>query len=373
MKEIFGEQKNLSLYILITFLLSPFVFRNSLVVMSDLLTIFFITGSFYFFIDYLHKTEFKALTFFFVFFTLAILTRYAALVVLVIPAIMLIHQIVKNGKYIHLLISFSIVLILSLPHILIRETGSIEFLRHSWLQDWSLSNFFQNNFVTTEGTQHYRFPNIIYVFSSIFSPTYLIFGLVLLVLSERNLPNNRFWLISVFIVLLNAFFLAGIPFQNQRYLLLSYPFVVITLFPGFERLVMLLRKRKFLFYSIISVMMILQIFYCIYYFKPVYERNNLEKRISGFVRNDTHKNVYAFDIDVSFMSYDINKNVINMWKNKITEYKPDSIIIFNQEKFKDKWKGKNPMLNWNELQINYSLVQIKDFGEGWKAYEVKSK
>ena len=38
MKEIFGEQKNLSLYILITFLLSPFVFRNK----SDITTRLFL-------------------------------------------------------------------------------------------------------------------------------------------------------------------------------------------------------------------------------------------------------------------------------------------------------------------------------------------
>jgi len=373
MGEVFGEQKNLSIYILITFLLSPLVFRNSLVVMSDLLTVFFIMGAFYFFIDYLHKTELNRVIFFSVFFTLAILTRYAALVVLVIPAIIIIHQFIRSGKFIHLLISFVIVVILSIPHILIREAGSIEFLRHSWLQDWSLSNFFKNNFITTEGTQHYRFPNIIYSFSSVFFPTYLVFGLVLLVLSERNLPRNRFWLISVFIVLLNALFLAGIPFQNQRYLLLAYPFVVISLFPGFERLEKILNKRKFLFYSAITVMLVLQVFYCFYYFKPVYERNKLEKRISNFVRNNSHQNVYAFDIDISFMSYDIKKNVINMWKNKIAKYKPDSIVIFNEEKFKEKWKGKNPMLNWNELKSNYHLNEIAAFGEGWKAYEVKSK
>ena len=112
MKEIFIKKQNISVYILITFLISPLVFRNSLVVMSDLLTIFFITGSFYFFIDYLHKTEYKQLIFFSVFFTLAILTRYAAVVVLVIPAVVIIHQIVKNRKYSHLLISFAVVIIL---------------------------------------------------------------------------------------------------------------------------------------------------------------------------------------------------------------------------------------------------------------------
>lgn len=373
MEKIFHEQKNLTIYLLITFLLSPYVLRNSLVVMSDLLTVFFITSSFYFFIEYLHKTEYKQVILFSVFSAMAVLTRYAAVVVLIIPGFIIINQIIKNRKVLHLLILLAIVVILSIPHILIRESKATEFLGHSWLQDWSLSNFLKNNFVTPEGIQHYRFPNIIYSLSSVFFPTYLVFGLVLIVLSERNLPKNKFRLISLLIVLLNAFFLAGIPFQNQRYLLLSYPFVVMSVFPGFERLVNILQRRKLRLYSALSIMFILQNLYCIYYFRPAYERNILEKEIADFVRNDSHKNVYAFDIDVSFSSYDINKNIINMWKEKITDFSPNSIVVFNQEKFKEQWTNMNPMLNWNQLKSNYILEELKDFGDGWKAFEIRDK
>jgi hypothetical protein len=373
MKEIFGDKKYFKTYLSITFLLSPYVFRNSLVVMSDLLTVFFITASFYFFINYLHNTELKQIILFSVFSAMAVLTRYATAVVLIIPAIVIINQIIKNRKVLHLLILLVIVLILSIPHILIRESGSAEFLRHSWLQDWSLSNFFNINFTTPEGIQHYRFPNIIYAFSSISFPTYMIFGLVLVVLSERNLPKNKFWLVSLVIVLLYAFFLAGIPFQNQRYLLLSYPFVVVSVFPGFERLRKILQRKKILKYAAISLMLILQIYYCIYYFRPAYERNILEKEIAEFVRNDTHKNVYAFDIDVSFMSYNVKKNVINMWKEKISDFSPNSIVIFNPEKFKEQWANMKPMLNWNELKLNYTLQVLKDFGDGWQAYGIRNK
>lgn len=372
MGEIFSGEKKYSIYILITFLLSPYVLRNSLVVMSDLLSIFFITASFYFFIDYLHKTQFKQIVFFSVFFTLAILTRYAALVVLIIPIVVIISQIIKNRKIFHLLILLLTVLILSIPHILIRESAPLEFIRNSWLQHWSVSNFFENNFTSPEGTQNYRFPNIIYAFSSVFFPTYMVFGLVLVVLAERNLPKNKFWLISLITVLIYAVFLAGIPFQNQRYLLLSYPFVVISVFPGYERLVNILQKKKILLYSVLLLMLMLQIFYCIYYFKPAYERNVLEREIADFVKNDTHKNVYTFDIDVSFMSYDVNKNVINMWKEKIVEFSFNSIVVFNEKKFTVQWANKNPMLNWNELNAKYTLQELRDFGNGWKAYEIRN-
>lgn len=370
LEEIFNAENNFTIYLLITFLLSPFVLRNSLVVMADLLTVFFITASFYFLIDYLHKNQLKQIIFFFVFITFAFFTRYAAIVVLFLPLIIIVYQINKNNKLLHLFIPLLIVVILSIPHILLKATNPTGFLNHEWLNDWSTSNFFKSDFITQEGTQNYRFLNIIYSFSSLFFPTYLVFGLVLFVLSQRNLPNNKFWLISVGIVLFNAVFLAGIPFQNQRYLLLSYPFVVIAIFPGFQRLTNVFVKRKVLFYSILSVMLILQIFYCIYYFKPVFERNILEKEIAGFINNIPQKNIYAFDIDVSFKSYDVKKNVINMWKEKIPDFKPNSIVVFNENKFKTQWADKNPMLNWNNLKSNYRLNVLKDFGNGWKIFEI---
>jgi len=201
MNEIFGNNKNLTLYLLITFFLSPYVLRSSVVVMADLMTVFFITASFYFFIDYLHKTEVKQISFFSIFFTLAVLTRYAAAVVLMIPALIVIYHIIKNGKFFHLLVPVVIALILSTPHILIRESKVTEFLGHSWLQEWSVTNFFKNTFITVEGTQHYRFVNLLNSFSSVFYPTYLVFGIVLIVLAERNLTNNRFWLFSLFALL----------------------------------------------------------------------------------------------------------------------------------------------------------------------------
>ena len=39
--------------------------------------------------------------------------------------------------------------------------------------------------------------------------------------------------------------------------------------------------------------------------------NILEKELAIYVKNDTHDDIYSFDIDVSFMSYDVNKNIIN--------------------------------------------------------------
>jgi len=124
-------------------------------------------------------------------------------------------------------------------------------------------------------------------------------------------------------------------------------------------------------YSVLFLMLILQIFFCVYFFKSAYERNLLEKEIAGYVKNASQQNIYAFDIDVSFPSYGINNKVFNLRKEKYSGFETGSLVIFNEDKFKVQWAKKNPMLNWSEIKTKYILTELKDFGDGWKAYEIR--
>jgi hypothetical protein len=367
---IYIEKNYKIIYLLLTFLLAPYVFRNSVVVMSDLLTVFFITSSFFFFIQFINKAELKPFIFYSVLSILAVLTRYAAAVVVVVPSIIIFYEIIRKKNFSHLIIGIVTAVLLIIPHILIRKSNSTEFLGHEWLQSWSLSNFVKRDFVTPDGTEHFRFPNILNSFSTIFFPTYLIFGIVLTLFLQKKIFKNKIWLISSSTILVYALFLSGIPYQNQRFFLLSYPFVVIVLYPSFERMMTYLQNKKSLKYSIVIFLMSVQIFFCLYFFRSAYERNILEKDISDYVMKSSCEKIYTFDIDVSFSSYNVSKSVLNLWKEKYNEFKTSSLVIFNEDKFKYQWAGKNPMLNWIELKTNYNLREIKDFGNGWKAYEI---
>ena len=301
----------------------------------------------------------------------AVLTRYAAFIILIIPALIIFYYIIRKRNFFHLAIAVIIGIILTIPHILIRKMNVTDFLGHVWLQRWSVLNYIKSNFTTPDGTEHFRLPNIVYSFSGIFYPTYLLFGFVLLFFLRKTLFRNKFWLIVLLIIMINALFLAGIPYQNQRFLLLSYPLVVILLYPGYERFITILSNRKIFLYPAILLMIIIQIFFCIYFFRSAYQRNVLEKEVATFVKHDDHKNIYAFDIDVSFMSYNVKKNVINMRNVKIDLFNHYSLVIFNEDKFKVQWANMNPMLNWNNLKSNYTLSELKNFGDGWKAYEIR--
>ncbi len=368
---IYEDKKYLMIYLVISFLFAPYVLRNSFVVMADMLTVFCITASFYFFIGYLEKNELKNIIFFSGFSVIAVLTRYAAAAVFIIPFFILLYEITRKKKFIHMIVSVVIAIILITPHILIRKSNSIDFLEHTWLQRWSVLNYFKSDFITPDGTEHFRLINIINSFSIIFYPTYLVFGIVVSFFLQKKYFKNKYWMISLGVILVYAFFLAGIPYQNQRFFLLFYPFVVVVLYPAFERLMFFLGKKRTVKYLVIGLMLIVQIFFCIYFFRSAYERNVIEKEISAYAKNDIHKNIYSFDVDVSFISYDVNKNVINMRNNRIAKFEPNSIVIFNEEKFKIQWANMNPMLNWIELKSNYDLLEVNDFGDGWKAYEIR--
>ena len=120
--QTFNRNNDVVLYLLIIFLFSPYVFRNSFVVMSDMLTVFCITASLFFFISYLNDGKLKQIIFFTVFSVLSVLTRYAAFVILIIPSLIILFEILKKKRFNHLTIAVFLVLILIIPHILIRKT-----------------------------------------------------------------------------------------------------------------------------------------------------------------------------------------------------------------------------------------------------------
>lgn len=367
----FEEKKYLKVYLLIFFALSPYVFRYSIVVMSDMLSVFCITASFYFFINYINEGKLKQIILFTVFSIVGILTRYAAIVIFIIPSLIILIEIFKRKKFSHLVVFTIVVFLLTIPHILIRKTNSLEFLGQIWFQRWNAMNYFKNNFVTPEGTLKYSLPNILTAFSNFYYPQYLLFGFILIPFIQKSLFKNRIWLISLGIIILYALFIAGIPFQNQRFFLLSTPLVAFVLYPLFERTLNLLNDRRFSKYFVLGFLIILQLFLSVYFFRSAYERNILERDVANFIKNRSHETVYAFDIDISFMSYVVNNKIINMWKEKINQFDRNAIVIFNEEKFKVQWANMNPMLNWENLKSNYTLTELKNFGDGWKAYEIR--
>ena len=103
-------------------------------------------------------------------------------------------------------------------------------------------NLFKRNFDTAEGSFSYLFPNIGFVFYAFFHPLFFSLGAILIffIHPKKDFNSQVYVAIGLAVYLL---FLAGIPYQNKRFLLLAMPFVGILFLEPFKRFFKLIRER----------------------------------------------------------------------------------------------------------------------------------
>jgi hypothetical protein len=299
----------------------------------------------------------------------ALSTRYVSIVLLIFPAAIIIKQFVKNFQIKTLIFSLLIAVIILLPEVFLKFDYRSDFLNNVWLKNWSPLNFFSAGFNTPEGYFNYRFPNIIYAFENLFHPAFIFTGIILMPFIRKSDFEIKIVKQSIIIIVLYVIFIAGIPFQNLRFLLLTFPFVIILMYTPFFRLNSYLKNPVIKKLFIFSVALIQLIFYG-YMFNIIYKQNMLEREISDYLKGYPGRFIYTFSIDPALKSYNVKNQIINLWSEKVTDYRNSSLVLFNPEKFGQQWTDKNPMINWNYFKDNYSSNKIKQFEDGWELYEI---
>ncbi len=366
-------------FVFLFFLFSPYLLRASLTIMSDSLCLFLITAAAYYFIKYKEQKQNAFFIWFVIFTTAAICTRYAAFVILIIPAVFAAYYFLKRFNIKTLLLSLIAIALVILPHFLIYQDYPIDFLKNSWFQSWSFTNFFRSTFNAADGDKVYTFPNTIFCFFNLVHPAYCFLGILFVSVSIKSFVNRGITVIQwIFIssVLLYALFLAGIPFQDLRHLILTFPFILIIFFSGFIEAKNFLNNKKpaMLVPIIVGVCFIIQIGFFVRVFIPFYHYNRIEKEISTEVVKYNPATLYTFSIDGAVSQYGFTGQIVNMYKVKLDtlpSVQKNAMVLFNEKLFSDTWKNKNPMLNWEYLKTKDSLVKMEDLPDNWELYSIK--
>ncbi len=366
---LYPDRKLVNHFLLVAFVLSPQIVLTSSLVMADMLGLFMVSAAFYFFIRLNSRLQSVTVLLFALFSACAFMTRYAAAVVLILPVFLTVKNLVVNKKYGLILGASMVAGICLLPHFIIRGESSTEFIGHAWLRNWSPVNFFKSQFATPDGYKSYPLPNIVYGFYNLVHPIYLFFGLALLPFIRTSDFSNKLVRLSLLIVLLSVLFLGGIPFQNKRFLMTSAPFLMVVIFPAFERTAQLISNRKLLV-TVVVLLGVMQLYLSAFYLKKIINRNHLEQNIARTIKSYPLKTVYAFDVDISFPSYNVKNRVISLWEKPIDHFERGSLVVFNESELKEQWRDLNPMKNWNLLKNNYQLAQIDSFSNGWTLNEI---
>ncbi len=365
------SRKSLLVYLILNFILSPYLLRASVVVMSDILALVFSLAAFLSIINYLKSEQKPFFLMALTFSLLAGFTRHHAFVILIIPMAYAAFQVIKKKDYLLILYSILISFVAIFPTIWLKGNDFSNFTGHQWFTDWSPLNWFKNSFTTSDGQADYRFPNIIYGFFYLVHPGFLFPGIVLIAFFRKTDFGNPILRLILAMIILNGMFIAGIPFQNLRFHILIYPFAIIFLYSAFVRISSILITKNKLKIGVIVFVALVQIALFAYLFEKFNSSNKIEKVIATTIGDYPGNPVYTFAIDQAINTYQPEKDIENIWHNKYENFQPGSLFLFNEQKFKKQWEGKNPWINWQNVNKNYTLETLETLPEGWVLYEIQ--
>lgn len=376
-EEIFGEDDNLPTYLLLT-LSSPYLVRASLVAMTDIFTTFCLTAAFLLGLKYNKSNSTIFLIGFSCFACYAVFTRYVSGLPLLLLGLLVILTYIKGRQWYQIFIII-VPIFLIVIHLYFKQSET-SFFSNQWLAlaKWNVNHMFSSEFYTDSDHQLYVVPNLLYAFSSFAHVGFLVTGLVLAPIFIKNfkkiLERNYVALIALSIVLYGLF-LAGIPLQNKRFLLITFPLIVVLFYPSHVFLTGRLSeirifKNKML-NSLILIILMINMVITLYVMQMPVKRNRLESKISIAIKPYQGRTLYGFDIDVALKGRGMIFDYKNLWESEYVQFEVGSLVIFNEQANTKQWHGKSPMNNWNKLKNSYKLIPLQSFGDGWNLYEIR--
>ena len=362
-----SDRKRL-LWIVIAYIFAPYSFRSGLVNMSDTYASFMCLLTFYFALKVVRgkKPWFIPCVVFFT--TMAIMTRYICVIVLLPIGIYLLASIWKRNLILPTLVAVPIGVVPIIPHIMIRMGDVAKFASHPALLKWSVANVFSRTFESDLGQFEFAVPNILYLSYPFIHAGFIFFGLGLLFffrkpmqhfisnLKNRNSttsPAKEFAVIgsSVLIFLL---FIGGMDTQNSRYFITIFPLVIILLFPFYIQLLYLLDGwSKKITGIVVTLLLICQLGLAGYAFKKYYTFNKHDKELVNIFIDIEGKTVYTYGTEMMLSHY--NKKNTYLTLHKMEGLAPDSgtMFLFNHD-----WKD-HPQVR-NSFQVNFFKTLLKE-------------
>ncbi|MEM9931248.1 MAG: hypothetical protein AAF840_15635, partial [Bacteroidota bacterium] len=233
--EYLSKETAVTILVVATFCLTPFVLRASLLIMSDALAMFAVVGCYFAYAKYVHLGGKRWLILAALLAGCALMTRYVSFLLLLGPALHLLVVVYKRRDWPTLFAAFAVLLLPCLPHFFLRGDELFGFLNHNYLGQWSVLHWWQRVFIRQDGQQTFLLPNIIYAFSNLFHPGYGWWMIVVVLFLKRRDLQAGIRPVLLASLLIYSGYIAGIATQNLRFLLLTFPLWFYLLFPTILR------------------------------------------------------------------------------------------------------------------------------------------
>jgi hypothetical protein len=372
------KSKYITQYALVFYILSPYLLRFSLLIMSDMLAMFFCMAAVYHILNYKKRSATIDFILSSIFIFSAILTRTPTAGLLLIPACLLLYLAITRSDIKSISVSALFVFILLAPEYLLR--GRLLFFNGNdgvylkYLDSfpvWSFSNLFASRFNSVNGFQSYSLPNIIADLALFYHPAYC-FAAPLLLIFARRVQFRGIYLIIFISILFYSFFLAGFDSQNKRFLVIAVPLTLIWLYPAFEKATTYTKNKK-QYYYLISSIIVAQLILAASTFNKVYRLNLSDRQLTSEVAYYPNKTVYTFGLDGALRYYGTNNKIISLWGATLHKVEPDALVLLNLEQLNTQFNESLPGINLRFIKNHSELTELHHWSSGWILFKTAVK
>lgn len=357
--------------------LSPYLLRSGLSCMSDSLAVAIMALSLW--IGEKYREDGRSGWLIGLIFLLAYGTWVRYPLGLLLGAVVLMHLPIawKKRQFLPLLIG---ILFAGIPLYLHLRLQANAVPNHHFLESWTPQNWFKRAFVMKDGTFSYKIPNLPFALGPFYHPGYLGLATILVPLSLlgwRKMDRiGKGYLITIGLFIL---FIAGIPFQNTRFLVVLIPLCALYFYRSSSMIESRLDKKTGVLLSLVLGLVVLNIGIVYYANAQFWNSAQKEQRIATAVKGFNPERVYTFGMDGVIRHYLPQTKVINLWNEDLspgewaTSNHPGSrdFLLFNETQFAEQWAGKSPMVNWEHLNQTYQLDSLAIFEGGWTLHEIR--
>lgn len=362
------ERTRITVFLCLVVLAPAFV-KGSLVVLSDVPAAFLVLASVWFLYRFWIDAHTENLMLSALGSGLAWTFRDGVLPLCLVSGFVLLVLGFRSGKPVFALLS--LVSGLSLAFSIRSLAGMPDFNSHPYSSAWSFANFFAGSFHTADGHRTAEWPNLFFWTSVFWHRSFLLPGLVLSLAALFSGAWKRpFFGLLLAVCGMYILFLAGLPVQNHRYLLVIFPFVVLLLFPGFLWCWELLRERKWALIPAVLVFPAQVLLAARAMAKPL-QFNALERELAADLQSYSQQTIYSFSVDIALRERLPEVKWVSLWERSYSEFPGSAFVLFNEAEFANEWKGQNPMNNFDRLKASGRLQVLKTWPSGWTLYAIR--
>jgi hypothetical protein len=237
------------------------------------------------------------------------------------------------------------------------------------LVGWAPLNALRTVLHSDDGELRYAVPNAVNALKVFVHPGFLLLGPVLIPFIRRGDLLAGPQRIAAGMVAAYLLFVMGMPFQNDRVLLLAQPFVAVLLFPAFGRAQHWVADKGLRPRVVVVPLVLVQLALFVRAMLPFMRQEQLERHWAAEVCATGRSRIYTHGLGGAIGTWCPAVQVTELWYAPIDRFEPGALLLVQPHALRHQWAGMDPATSFQRAQQQGLLTRLEG-PEGWTLFEV---